>query len=320
MSRTSRVDQRLRLFAAGNDRCPICLTHFTEMDVKKGEVVTLEHVPPTSFRAGGLAMCLTCADCNNTASRSEMVAAEATRAPKARIDIPGVPSHTAYLSKGGSSRIDIRMSKLRVSEAAFDKALRSGKSFQMSVTIPSRHFASVPWLKAAYLSVFSLLGVHGYRYAEGKAVEQVREQIMKPGEEIIDAFALRAPTEWNERDGILMNRRQLPCWAVKMERVVVLLPRGWDTAFYETDRWQLSGAQITLGGGPLWYPAKFGQNRVASITLDEGYDPIERIGEDFFGRPGRVVRGDQITYFAFADYKDRYVTALITDPLEYDGD
>ena len=263
-------------------------------------------------------MCLTCADCNNTASRSEMVAAEATRAPKVRIEVPGVPSHTAYLTAGGGSRIDIRMSKLRVPEAVFDKALRSGKPFQVSVATPPEHFASVPWLKAAYLSVFSLLGVHGYRYAEGKAVERVREQIMRPEQQIIGAFALRAPTEWKERDGMLMNRRQVPCWAVKMDRVVVLLPRGWDAAFY--DRWHVPDTPITLGGGPLWYPAKFGQNRVASITLDEGYDPIERIGEDFFGRPGRAVQGDQVTHFAFADYKERHATAIVTDPLEYDGD
>ena len=320
MSRTSRVDQRLRLFAAGNDKCPICLTHFTERDVKKGEVVTLEHVPPKSFHTGGFAMCLTCADCNNTASRSEKVAAEATRAPKVRIDIPGVPSHTAYLSAGPRSRIDIRMSKLRVPEADFATALRAGKSFQMSVTRPPRHFASVPWLKAAYLSVFSLLGVHGYRYAEGKAVERVREQIMKPEEEIIGAFAVRAPSEWKKRDGMWMNQRQSPCWAVKMGKILVLLPRGWDTAFYKADRWRLPGAPITLGGGPLWYPAKFGQNRVASFSLDEGSDLLERIGEGFFGRLGRAVRGDQTVYFVFADYKDRNATVIVTDPLEYDGD
>ena len=319
MSRTGR-DQRLHLFGLGNNRCPICLAFFTELDAEQGKAVTLEHVPPRSFKIGGFAMCLTCADCNNSASRSEKAAVEATRAPKVRIDIPGVPSHTAYLSATGGSPIDIRMSKLRVPQAVFDSALRSGKSFGMRVMGPTRHFASVPWLKAAYLSVFSLLGVHGHRYAEGKAIERVREQIMKPEKKAIGAFAVRAPTEWKQRDGMLMNRRQSPCWAVKMGKVLVLLPRGWDTAFYKwTDRWQSPGSPITLGGGPLWYPAKFGQNRVASIAFDEGYDPMEQIGEDLFGRPGRAVRGDQVTQFVFADYKGRNATTIITDPLEYDG-
>ena len=71
MSRTSRGDQRLRFFNLGNDRCPICLTAFSEREAEQGEVVTLEHVPPRSFKVGGFAMCLTCADCNNSASRAE---------------------------------------------------------------------------------------------------------------------------------------------------------------------------------------------------------------------------------------------------------
>ena len=77
MSRTSLREQRLHLFERGNDRCPICLAPFTERDVEQGEAVTLEHVPPRSFKAGGIAMCLTCADCNNSASRVEQAAVEA---------------------------------------------------------------------------------------------------------------------------------------------------------------------------------------------------------------------------------------------------
>ena len=74
MSRMSLRDQRLRLFRLGNDRCPICLAVFTEQEAEQGEVVTLEHVPPKSFKVGGFAMCLTCADCNNSASRAALCA------------------------------------------------------------------------------------------------------------------------------------------------------------------------------------------------------------------------------------------------------
>ena len=41
MSRTTGKAQRLRLFAAGNAKCPICLTPFTEGDVRRGAAVTL---------------------------------------------------------------------------------------------------------------------------------------------------------------------------------------------------------------------------------------------------------------------------------------
>ena len=64
------------------------------------------------------------------------------------------------------------------------EVLRSRQSFSLIVAKPNSHYASVPWLKSAYLSVFSLLGMHGYMYAKSKAVERVRKQIMKPKEEV----------------------------------------------------------------------------------------------------------------------------------------
>ena len=54
MSRSSRRDQRLHLYDLGNDRCPICRTAFERTGVEAGLEVTLEHVPPTSFQAGGI--------------------------------------------------------------------------------------------------------------------------------------------------------------------------------------------------------------------------------------------------------------------------
>ena len=46
----SNREQRLRLYRAGNSRCPICLAAFTEPEVERGEAVTLEHVPATVVR------------------------------------------------------------------------------------------------------------------------------------------------------------------------------------------------------------------------------------------------------------------------------
>ena len=44
MGRTSLQEKRLRFFERGNTHCPICLTPFTEPDVRAGDV-TLEHAP-----------------------------------------------------------------------------------------------------------------------------------------------------------------------------------------------------------------------------------------------------------------------------------
>ena len=316
MSRTSLREQRLHLFERGNDRCPICLAPFTERDVEQGEAVTLEHVPPRSFKAGGIAMCLTCADCNNSASRVEQAAVEARREPKVQIDMPGLPTQTGYVSMDASGCIDVRMSKLRASRDAISDVWRFRRPFTMTVKEPNSRYACVPWLKAAYLSVFSLLGVHGYRYAEGKAIEQVRRQIMKPEDEVIRYFAVKAPAAWQERDGIAMNREQTPCWAVKMGDCIVLLPRSWDKSFYEwTDNLPSSNGKITIGGGPLWYPAKFGRRRVASIALREGCSPREVLGEDLFGMLGRMTQGDKVTPFVFADYSGQEVTVMVTAEL-----
>ena len=316
MSRTSRRERRLHLFELGNDRCPICLAPFAERDVAQGKAVTLEHVPPTSFKAGGIAMCLTSTLCNNSANRVEQSAVEARREPKARIDMPGLPTQTGYVSVDVSGRIDVRMSKPRVATDAVSDVLRSRQPFTMTFTEPTAHYASIPWLKAAYLSVFSLLGVYGYRYAQGPAVERVRRQIMNPEDEIIRHFAVKAPAAWQEGDGIVMSRRQTPCWAVKMRECIVLLPRNWDMSFYDwTDGLPSPGGKLTVGGGPLWYPARFGQRRVASIAFREGSGPRRMLGEDLFGKQGRVTKGDNVTPFVVADYSDQDATVMVTHGL-----
>ena len=316
MSRTSPRQQRLHLFKRGNDRCPICLASFTERDVEQGTAVTLEHVPPKSFKVDSIAMCLTCFDCNNSASRVEHAAYEARREPKVRIKIGRLSIQTGIVSVDARGRINIRMSKLRVPPDAINGELGSRRPIDMTFTPPNAHYATVPWLKAAYLSVFSLLGVHGYRYAEGEAIEPVRRQIMNPRDEVIPRFALKASDAWRERDGIAINRLQTPCWAVKMGDCIVLLPRSWDQSLYEWIGSSPSGnVKVTVGGGPLWYPGKFGDRRVESIVVQAGYHPKEVLGEDLFGLPGRGTQGDKVIPFVFVDYSGQEVTIIITDDL-----
>ena len=321
MSRTSRGDQRLRFFKLGNDRCPICLTAFSEREAEQGEVVTLEHVPPRSFKVGGFAMCLTCADCNNSASRAEHAAVEAKREPKVRVDMPGLPSQTGYISTDRSGRIHLRMPKPRAPKEAMLEALRSRQSFSLTGAEPNPHYASVPWLKSAYLSVFSLLGMHGCRYAKGKAVERVRKQIMKPEKEIIHHFAFKSPAARREDDGIIMNREQRPCWAVKMGDCFVLLPRSWDTSFYEWTRkskFFSPDVKIDIGGGPIWYLAKFGRCSVTSMTFRKGFNARKVLGSSLFGTQIRATQGDMMTSFVVADYSGQDATLLNSARLSRD--
>ena len=190
--------------------------------------------------------------------------------------MPGLPTQTGYASVDASGRIDVCMSRPRDSRDAISDVLRSRRPINMTFMKPTSRYASVSWLKAAYLSVFSLLGVHGYRYAEGEAIEPVRKQVMKPEDEVIRNFAVNAPAAWRERDGIAMNRKRRPCWAVKVGDCIVLLPRSWDQSYYEwTSSMSPPNEKITIGGGPRWNPAKFGSRRVASISFQEGHNPIK---------------------------------------------
>ena len=192
VSRTPRRNQRLRLYDLGNDRCPICLTAFERAAVAAGREVTLEHVPPRGLRSGSIAMCLTCKPCNNTAGEgvdhaATSLARRTTRPTKVRVDFPGTAPLTGYWTPGENGGILVH------GRPGVEPQITAHTKFQISVKLPKPRFAAVSHLKSAYLSVFSLLGQHGYRYAESKALLPVRQQIMNPGEEVIqEHFAYKA--------------------------------------------------------------------------------------------------------------------------------
>ena len=312
----SNREQRLRLYRAGNDRCPICLAPFTEPEVQRGEAVTLEHVPAQSFGPDSIAMCLTCKPCNHGAGRAEQVAVDAAQDEvKVRLDVAGLPPFTARVAVSAVDSLFFQVSsRSEVKLGAFDKALRESRTFTIKGKAPTAHEVNVPWLKSAYLSVFSLLGVHGYKYAEGAAVEAVREQIMRPGDEIIPRFVGESST-WKQRDGILVSGKT-PGWVVKMGERIVLLPRGWDQTFYERIG-DTPSDEIIIGDGPLWFPAKFGANRrVKVLAVREGHGPLELLGEDVFGATGRVTRDGETIPFAVVDCRGQEVTIMITAGLE----
>lgn len=316
MGRELPRDQRLRLFRAGNDRCPICMSPFTGRDVEQGEAVTLEHVPPRSFEAGGIAMCLTCSDCNRRTGRVEQVVIETNRSAarneeKVQLNVAGLPALAAYATVTEESGVDLRISGRRdvtpgAFEEAFGEALRKKRPLTLKWRAPTPHYTSVPWLKAAYLSVFSLLGRLGYRYAEGEAVERVRRQILNPGDNVIPRFSaktLAAP----ETDGIIASRAT-SCWAVKTGKHLVLLPRSWDRSFYE----RFSGLpEITVKGDSVWRPVKFGRSQVVSATVREDLDPMELCGGNLFGIRGELTVPGAKASCVLVDRSGQDITALI---------
>ncbi len=302
---------RLELFEAGNTRCPLCLTEFTEAEVEAGSVVTLEHAPPRSL--GGRPVCLTCKKCNLSAGHKvdqAAVALERERKTGARAEF-SIEGETAYgriLEEQGGLVVRITS----YSAPAFNKR-RSGTAINMTVTTWNPRYAAISRLKSAYLLLVSLLGRHGgYRCAEGAAM--VRKQIMKPKAKIIERFALRIKgPSLRAPDGVYLNRKGTPCWAVKIADCMVLLPRGGDESFY-TDAEIFRGDRVDIGDGPMWAPVRFGETPTGIATYREESDAHKAIGEiNLFGAKGRWSIEGRDHPFVIADHQGRYIVMLSTN-------
>ena len=82
-----------------------------------------------------------------------------------------------------------------------------------------RRKPEVGLLKAAYLSVFSLLGVE---FAKAKALTNVRAQIQQPDADLYRNFCFAG--EDVGREIYIMYTKETTCWAVAIDGYWVLLP------------------------------------------------------------------------------------------------
>lgn len=309
MSKKKGYQNRLRLFNHGNTRCPICLTQFTKCAVEKGLDVTLEHVPPKTL--GGSVRCLTCVECNRSAGRSLDQAAamrnsaikdlQAGRGAKVELDVCGT-KHTTYFSTDGITK-DSRAGRLAnspnakrlLTELSGHKLLllaelKRGpvwdvsKGITITIKRPPENHVAVSWLRSAYLLVFSLLGPAGYQYAESDSIRPIREQIMKPDDEIVpyllcDVSHLQVPQEL-----IIMNNWQQPfCWIVKIGSMGVLLPHGGTTEHYK-EVVEMPD-QIKPLGLRGWKPTTFGTSFSCELSLRKDSDHADK---DLFGQVFKV--------------------------------
>lgn len=272
--------------------------------------MTLEHVPPQSFKqkfnVQSIATCLTCNACNNKAGRGiDQAAIDSLKPPKVHVKIDGV-SHVASLGRKDGMYTITMEKPPRVLVYPYDKE----RALEFTVRLVKPRFVAVSWLKSAYLSVFSLLREHGYRYAEGAAIRQVREQIMNPGKEIIKSIPLFGPCK-PAGDWIYMNRDPgLPCWVVSFRGVTVLLPTGWDKSFFANLERFVGDHPFDFNGGLFWKRFRFGKSMVGSFSVDKNHTPQKTLGPGPFGRDIRVVEGDVERDFVVADINGLDVTLL----------
>ena len=317
--RTSTKDQRLRFFWRGNTRCPICLVEFSESDVRLGKTVTIEHAPPKSFqREFGLrsrALCLTCYRCNNTAGKQmDQAALMASKPIKTHVQIGDVSCNASMTLSEGEDRDFAIVTKS--TSGPIDYRHVDATDFKVTFKLPNPGYVNASWLKSGYLSVFSLLGRLGYRYAEGPAICKVREQIMNPGKEIIKYVPVAGVTGRDD-DWVAMDTTGVrPCWIVSFGDRVTLLPPGWDTEFYEDDSFR-AGNEIKLGGdGYHWNRRRFGHYRAGSFTPSDRGVFEEVVGQPEFGAQLRTTNrdGGAVEHFVLADYHNGGITTLPVQP------
>ena len=280
---------RLRLFRAGNTKCPICFSQFTQSDVVTGRA-TLEHAPPKAL--GGSAISLTCSECNNRASRIDQHAVLANRArdewssgrgARVEIDFFGVKTTSRYVPGNRNDPLPTRVDQLR--RGSLNLKLGGLSSSQqldgdqgIRFRIPRRsHFESVTMIRSAYLMVFSLMGPSGYNYCESTALRPVREQIMKPEKQVLtSAFVAEGTvgegTEAQPSLVFLCHAARPPIWIVPMwNGKSVLLPCGGPEPI---DRIDAEGSTLNIRNDQLtgWTTCRFDESAQipASVSPESG--------------------------------------------------
>lgn len=232
---------RLRLFEAGNTKCPICLSEFSRSDVANGKA-TLEHAPPEALN--GTVVCLTCERCNSSASRIDHHALLSKkgaddwgsgRGASVVVDFLGYKMSSRFIPDDPKAPVPLRVRDLRNGKIQLNPLppkerldISKGISFRVPIV---QHYVNLSLIKSAYLMVFSLMGSGGYAFAENIALEPVREQIMNPEKTILKgefvANGEMVDISNSKKHLVALYRVHPSCWMVPLwNNNVVVLPCG----------------------------------------------------------------------------------------------
>ncbi len=217
-------------------RCPFCLSSFSKDDMKLGKL-SLEHIVPEGL--GGRETTLTCEDCNNThgskidkhwsgrADHEEIMAGEGPGALDG--NIVSQDGHiTVALTKddAGDGRFTASIQPKRSNPRAVQSFVKKRED-PRTVTLQYR-MGFVPRLselsvaRSAYLVMFHH---YGYQYACRGTADGLREQIQRPGSEIVQPPVFELPHDEFPDDmvniGHLVSPQELRGFVVKLKP-----PRG----------------------------------------------------------------------------------------------
>lgn len=239
--------------------CPLCFRLLGRDSLPTGDI-TVEHVIPKSL--GGRLLTLTCRECNNRDGtlldahlvhrfRAQDALAGVSHEPlRSRVRIgDGEMGADLYLFAGNAPRLEIygvpKVSNPELHAAAV-RALDEGHiqgHFSLSLGYKALH-SRVAVLRVGYLLMFRHFG---YGYILHKSVQQVRHQILNPGQELIASKAvvrLEQPPPEPNGVSLLYSPKNLRCFFVTLDLSTaldrylgVVLPGLDDQSEQIYDRW-----------------------------------------------------------------------------------
>ena len=247
--------------------------------------MTLEHAPPESLKGSGL--CLTCSQCNNKAGGWEQHAILAKIAREEWSSGRGVPVEIDFFGNKKTSRYipsdpnlafptrvrDLRKGSIKIGALPLKAPLDIKKGIRFRIPLSS-HYESVSMIKSAYLMVFSLMGVGGYKFAESVALKPVREQIMNPEKRILTNFCVEGTipeTEKTKKQMVfLCHAARPPLWVIPMwDGKAVLLPCGGPEPI---DKFVVPEEEIKIEYNQLtgWTTCRFNESlRITGLVSEE---------------------------------------------------
>ncbi len=313
---------RLKLFEAGNTKCPICLSEFHREDVESGKV-TLEHAPPRSL--SGEAICLTCERCNNSASRIDQHAFLSKKATdewslgqgaNVEVDFLGCIISSRFIPDDPKSPLpvrgrDLRQGSIKVDTLPSKEHLDATKQVRFRIPI-LRHYEKISLIKSAYLMVFSLMGVGGYHFAENIALEPVREQIMNPDKPILKgtfvANGVMDGVSETKKNLIVLYKVHPSCWMVPLwNNNIVMLPCG---GLEPIDKFNVPNGSFSIPTEmfSFWVSCRFNSSApmigpVMEESDDENYSLVGTIDLS----PSSKTTGEEWRWMIVYHHNHRYV-------------
>ncbi|HVF05270.1 MAG TPA: HNH endonuclease [Frankiaceae bacterium] len=223
--------------------CPLCLRGFTRDETAPGRALTIEHVPPQGL--GGREMCLTCRGCNSISGSAldahmerhrtfvDFLAGVDTRDIRATFTVEGRQQRGVVRCENGAYVLGGVLARDRPGIAAamidhLDQIVaEKATDWSLGITFEDpwqQRRVNIGWLRAGYLAAFAALG---YRYIAQPAFSAVRQQILRPDDDVVRLTVMlaRGDAPHTTRSILLVEKpSELRSVVVQMGRAVVLLP------------------------------------------------------------------------------------------------